>query len=103
MIRSLLRSPDAHVAHSANFMFHFFEDNCSTQYTINKNFHLAHLCHSISLRKHVSQLHFKIMTEKGLLEIACEQFMGKEVEDIKTIINQTLDGHLRAILGRFLD
>uniref|UniRef100_A0A914VGK8 Band 7 domain-containing protein n=1 Tax=Plectus sambesii TaxID=2011161 RepID=A0A914VGK8_9BILA len=41
----------------------------------------------------------KVMTEKGLLETACEQFMGKPVQHIAEVILQTLDGHLRAILG----
>ena len=41
----------------------------------------------------------KIMNEKELLTIACEQFLGKTVEHIKSVILQTLEGHLRAILG----
>lgn len=41
----------------------------------------------------------KIMNEKELLTIACEQFLGKTVEHIRSVILQTLEGHLRAILG----
>ncbi|VDN54932.1 unnamed protein product [Dracunculus medinensis] len=41
----------------------------------------------------------KVMTEHGLLEIACEQFLGKSVSHIQAVILQTLEGHLRAILG----
>lgn len=41
----------------------------------------------------------KIMNEKELLTIACEQFLGKKVDQIKSVILQTLEGHLRAILG----
>jgi len=41
----------------------------------------------------------KIMNEKELLTIACEQFLGKSVDHIKSVILQTLEGHLRAILG----
>ena len=41
----------------------------------------------------------KVMNEKELLTIACEQFLGKEVHHIKQVILQTLEGHLRAILG----
>lgn len=41
----------------------------------------------------------KIMNEKELVTIACEQFLGKSVDHIKSVILQTLEGHLRAILG----
>lgn len=39
------------------------------------------------------------MTECELLGYACEQFLGKSVAEIKSVILQTLEGHLRAILG----
>lgn len=39
------------------------------------------------------------MTEKELLAVACEQFLGKNVQDIKNVVLQTLEGHLRSILG----
>lgn len=41
----------------------------------------------------------KVMTEKEFLQIAAEQFLGKKVELVKDVILQTLEGHLRAILG----
>jgi len=41
----------------------------------------------------------KVMTESELLATACEQFLGKSVEHIRQVILQTLEGHLRAILG----
>ncbi|XP_075575509.1 flotillin-2 isoform X1 [Pelecanus crispus] len=41
----------------------------------------------------------KIMTEKELLAVACEQFLGKTVQDVKNVVLQTLEGHLRSILG----
>nr|CAB3246488.1 flotillin-2 [Phallusia mammillata] len=41
----------------------------------------------------------KVMTEKDLLSSACEQFLGKTVQQIEDILLQTLEGHLRAILG----
>lgn len=41
----------------------------------------------------------KIMTERDFLTIAAEQFLGKEMTHIKAVILQTLEGHLRAILG----
>ncbi|GFS87482.1 hypothetical protein NPIL_683911 [Nephila pilipes] len=41
----------------------------------------------------------KVMTEREFLATAAEQFLGKEVDHIKSVILQTLEGHLRAILG----
>ncbi|KAJ3590581.1 hypothetical protein NHX12_008531 [Muraenolepis orangiensis] len=41
----------------------------------------------------------KVMTDHDLLAIACEQFLGKTVTEIKAVILQTLEGHLRSILG----
>lgn len=41
----------------------------------------------------------KVMTDKDLLAIACEQFLGKTVMEIKAVVLQTLEGHLRSILG----
>ena len=41
----------------------------------------------------------KVITEPELLSTACEQFLGKTVHQIENIILQTLEGHLRAILG----
>ena len=40
------------------------------------------------------------MTDKELLGYACEQFLGKSVQEIKSVILQTLEGHLRSILGK---
>jgi len=42
----------------------------------------------------------KVMTEPELLSTACEQFLGKPVQHIERVILQTMEGHLRAILGR---
>ena len=42
----------------------------------------------------------KIMTKEKFLAIACEQFLGKSTDEISHIILQTLEGHLRAILGK---
>ncbi|XP_077421795.1 flotillin-2-like [Vanacampus margaritifer] len=41
----------------------------------------------------------KVMTEPDLLALACEQFLGKSVTEIKAVVLQTLEGHLRSILG----
>ena len=41
----------------------------------------------------------KVITEPELLNTACEQFLGKSKDHIERVILQTLEGHLRAILG----
>jgi flotillin len=43
----------------------------------------------------------KIMKADELLCTASEQFLGKSVKEIKSTILQTLEGHLRAILGQY--
>merc|ERR1719483_835930 len=45
----------------------------------------------------VSQV--KIMKDEALLSVAAEQFLGKNEAEITDTILQTLEGHLRAILG----
>lgn len=41
----------------------------------------------------------KIMNSPTFLLLAAEQFLGREVYEIKSSILQTIEGHLRAILG----
>merc|ERR1712061_773461 len=41
----------------------------------------------------------KVMNSPDLLQTASEQFLGKRRDEIKDTILQTLEGHLRAILG----
>lgn len=45
----------------------------------------------------------KVITELDLLPVACEQFLGKSVMEIKAVVLQTLEGHLRSILGLQID
>lgn len=42
----------------------------------------------------------KVMKEEKVLKIASEQFLGMTPEDIRGTILMTLEGHLRAILGK---
>lgn len=42
----------------------------------------------------------KIMKAEELLGTASEQFLGKSVKEVKMTVLQTLEGHLRAILGK---
>jgi len=57
--------------------------------------------HLFSIQFIRTHFQVKVMTDKELLATACEQFLGKSVEDIKNVLLQTLEGHLRAILGMF--
>jgi len=41
----------------------------------------------------------KIMRAEDLLRTAAEQFLGVPVNQLRATVNQTLEGHLRAILG----
>ncbi len=41
------------------------------------------------------------MKNADLLQTASEQFLGKKEHEIKSTVLQTLEGHLRAILGEF--
>ena len=41
------------------------------------------------------------MKNPDLLHTASEQFLGKKEHEIKSTVLQTLEGHLRAILGQF--
>ncbi|KAK2160897.1 hypothetical protein LSH36_125g03000 [Paralvinella palmiformis] len=41
----------------------------------------------------------KIITERELLNTACEQFLGKDSQHIQGVVLQTMEGHLRSILG----
>ena len=40
------------------------------------------------------------MKNNDLLQTASEQFLGKKEHEIKSTVLQTLEGHLRAILGK---
>lgn len=43
--------------------------------------------------------HCKIMSNPEFLPIAAEQFLGKTTDQIKTIVLQTIEGHMRAVIG----
>ena len=61
---------------------------------------MEHLLSKLIL-EHISTDYFqvKIMKDEKFLEIAAEQFLGKKEDEITDTILQTLEGHLRAILG----
>ena len=48
---------------------------------------------------YIFEVQVKIMRKEKFLNEAAEQFLGCSEDDIKSAIEQTLSGHLRAILG----
>ena len=42
----------------------------------------------------------RVSSEGTMLKSACEQFLGKSVNEIRSVVLQTLEGHLRSILGK---
>jgi len=43
----------------------------------------------------------QVMTDPDLLKIACEQFLGRHISAIRSTLLNTLEGHLRCILGEW--
>lgn len=44
-------------------------------------------------------VHCKIMSDRQFLPLAAEQFLGKTTEQIKSVVLQTVEGHMRAVIG----
>lgn len=61
--------------------------------------HLYRMQNTIRPTPYLCLPQVKVMTEHDLLAVACEQFLGKSVMEIKAVVLQTLEGHLRSILG----
>merc|ERR1719191_1052511 len=62
------------------------------------------VCENVETRQGVpltvtGEAQVKIMKDPQLLHTASEQFLGKKEHEIKSTVLQTLEGHLRAILG----
>ena len=65
---------------------------------------LTPVCESVETAKGVAVTvtgvaQVKVIKEDDLLKTACEQFLGKRPQEISDILLQTIEGHLRAILG----
>jgi len=45
----------------------------------------------------------KVMKDHELMVKATEQFLGKDRSEIETVVLQTVEGHLRAILGELCE
>lgn len=44
-------------------------------------------------------VHCKIMSAPEFLPLAAEQFLGKSIDHIKSVILHTVEGHMRAVIG----
>lgn len=44
-------------------------------------------------------VHCKIMQTPEFLSLAAEQFLGKTVDQIKSVVLRTVEGHMRAVIG----
>jgi len=44
-------------------------------------------------------VHCKIMSTTEFLPLAAEQFLGKSIDHIKSVILHTVEGHMRAVIG----
>lgn len=61
-------------------------------------------CEDVQSRKGVpvtvtGVVHCKIMSTPEFLPLAAEQFLGKSVDNIKSVVLQTVEGHMRAVIG----
>lgn len=66
--------------------------------TLNPECHCVETSHGVPITvTGVAQC--KVMIEPELLATASEQFLGKDMAHVRSVILQTLEGHLRAILG----
>ncbi|RWS22510.1 flotillin-2-like protein, partial [Leptotrombidium deliense] len=65
---------------------------------------LAPLCEDVETSQGVpltvnAVVQCKFMSSKEFLEIAAQQFLGRDIQHVKSVVLQTLEGHLTAILG----
>lgn len=55
-------------------------------------------CHGVPVTV-TGVVHCKIMSTPEFLPLAAEQFLGKSTDHIKQVILQTVEGHMRAVIG----
>lgn len=65
--------------------------------TVNPRCEHVQSCHGVPVTLS-GVVHCKIMSTAEFLPLAAEQFLGKSIEQIKSIILQTVEGHMRAII-----
>lgn len=66
--------------------------------TLNPKCENVQSCHGVPVTV-TGVVHCKIMSTPEFLPLAAEQFLGKSVDHIKSVILHTVEGHMRAVIG----
>lgn len=66
--------------------------------TLNPKCEHVQSCYGVPLTV-TGVVHCKIMSTPEFLPLAAEQFLGKSVDHIKSVILHTVEGHMRAVIG----
>lgn len=66
--------------------------------TLNPKCEHVQSCHGVPVTV-TGVVHCKIMSTPEFLPLAAEQFLGKSVDHIKSVILHTVEGHMRAVIG----
>lgn len=66
--------------------------------TLNPKCEHVQSCHGVPVTL-TGVVHCKIMSSPDFLPQAAEQFLGKSVDHIKSVILHTVEGHMRAVIG----
>lgn len=66
--------------------------------TLNPKCEHVQSCHGVPVTV-TGVVHCKIMSTPEFLPLAAEQFLGKSIDHIKSVILHTVEGHTRAVIG----
>lgn len=66
--------------------------------TLNPKCEHVQSCHGVPVTV-TGVVHCKIMSTPEFLPLAAEQFLGKSVDHIKSVVLNTVEGHMRAVIG----
>lgn len=66
--------------------------------TLNPKCEHVQSCHGVPVTV-TGVVHCKIMSTPEFLPLAAEQFLGKSIDHIKSVILHTVEGHMRAVIG----
>lgn len=66
--------------------------------TLNPKCEHVQSCHGVPVTV-TGVVHCKIMSAPEFLPLAAEQFLGKSIDNIKSVVLHTVEGHMRAVIG----
>lgn len=66
--------------------------------TLNPKCEHVQSCHGVPVTV-TGVVHCKIMSTPEFLPLAAEQFLGKSIDHIKSVVLHTVEGHTRAVIG----